>query len=207
MKIKIVRILTNMYTILLVLFSSACDNENNSFYPKPLGYNHIKMPKHEYQGLEDDKLPYYFEYSKYANIYDDTVGLSEAYWKKIFYSKWSSEIDITYKNVRDSKERLDSLIRDAHKLVSKHYSKMEEQPRIVDSTFLNGKKARLFYLSGEVPTTFQFFTSDSVKNFLRCSLYFPTAQKNDSLKPIIDFCIQDMYHMINTLKWRNLEPR
>ena len=183
---------------------ASCDGDNSEFFPKPQGFNYITLPPHEFVVLKDSTTPYVFEYSKYANITADTIGVTEPHWKKIFYPRWGSEIDITYKSLNKNPERLDSLIRDVHKLVSKHYAKMEEQPKVVDSTFQNGNVARLFYLSGEVPTTFQFYTTDSIANFMRCSLYFPSAHENDSLKPIIDFCIEDMYHMINTLEWRDM---
>jgi gliding motility-associated lipoprotein GldD len=57
-------------------------------------------------------------------------------------------------------------------------------------------------LSGEVPTQFQFFVTDSTNNFLRGALYFNTALKNDSLAPAIEYIKIDMAHLINTLEFK-----
>jgi gliding motility-associated lipoprotein GldD len=57
-------------------------------------------------------------------------------------------------------------------------------------------------LSGEVPTQFQFFVTDSTDHFLRGALYFNTAMKNDSLAPVIEYIKVDMIHLINTLEFK-----
>jgi len=59
-------------------------------------------------------------------------------------------------------------------------------------------------LSGEVPTQFQFFVTDSTQHFLRGALYFQTAVKNDSLAPIIEYIKVDMMHLMNTLSFENV---
>jgi gliding motility-associated lipoprotein GldD len=56
-------------------------------------------------------------------------------------------------------------------------------------------------LTGEVPTQFQFFVTDSTQNFLRGALYFNTAMKNDSLAPVIEFIKEDMAHLMNSVKF------
>ena len=56
-------------------------------------------------------------------------------------------------------------------------------------------------LSGEVPTQFQFFVTDSTDHFLRGALYFNTAMKNDSLAPVIEYIKVDMAHLMNSVKF------
>ncbi|WP_332913198.1 hypothetical protein [Algoriphagus boritolerans] len=56
-------------------------------------------------------------------------------------------------------------------------------------------------LSGEVPTQFQFFVTDSTDHFLRGALYFNTAMKNDSLAPVIEHIKIDMTHLMNSVKF------
>ena len=57
-------------------------------------------------------------------------------------------------------------------------------------------------LDGEVATSFQFYTTDSTKHFLRGAVYVKTATANDSLAPIIKFLKQDAIHLIQTLEWK-----
>jgi gliding motility-associated lipoprotein GldD len=67
----------------------------------------------------------------------------------------------------------------------------------------NGYSAVVAELSGEVPTQFQFFVTDSTTHFLRGAVYFNTAMKNDSLAPVIEYLKIDMTHLMNTLKFVN----
>lgn len=183
---------------------AGCSSEDDVYVPKPLARNHIELPEHTYTKTSDSNAPYSFEYSDQALLLDDTVGIHEAHWKKLIYKEFGSEVDITYKAINNSKERLDSLIRDSYKLVDEHNVKAQGID-YKNITLSNGYPATLFTIRGEVPTTFQFFTHDSTNHFLRCSLYFRTALRNDSLKPVIDYCIDDMYHLMNTLKWQNID--
>jgi gliding motility-associated lipoprotein GldD len=69
-------------------------------------------------------------------------------------------------------------------------------------TTKSGRKAGLIELEGEVATSFQFYTTDSTKHFLRGAVYVKTATANDSLAPIIQFLKQDAIHLIQTLEWK-----
>ena len=60
----------------------------------------------------------------------------------------------------------------------------------------------MFKLEGEVFSQYQFYTHDTITNFLRGALYFETATKNDSLKPIIEYVKDDINHLVNTLEWK-----
>ena len=93
------------------------------------------------------------------------------------------------------------LIDDAHKLTAKHQVKAYS----IEETLIKtpaGMNVIIFELSGEVPSQFQFYATDTTTHFLRGALYFHTAVKNDSLAPVIDYMKVDVMHLINTLKWR-----
>jgi len=60
-----------------------------------------------------------------------------------------------------------------------------------------------FSVGGDVATSYQFYLTDSTKNFLRGALYFDATPNADSLGIVNDFLLQDMKHLINTFKWRN----
>src|SRR5690606_9413760 len=52
---------------IILLWCSACDPD---YLPKPVGYNRLELPPHEYHSLPDT-LPYTFEYSKHAKLLAD----------------------------------------------------------------------------------------------------------------------------------------
>jgi gliding motility-associated lipoprotein GldD len=168
--------------------------------PKPKGYNRIVLPEHEYSNLPDS-LPYSFEYSKYARILRDSSWIAEPFWIDLYYPKFEASIQISYKPIKKDIELLKEYLATAYKLTSKHQIKAYAIDEAIMKTEL-GKTAVLAKLSGEVPSQYQFFTTDSIDHFLRGALYFNTATQNDSLAPVIEYVKDDIMRMLNTLEWR-----
>ncbi len=192
--------LKKIITVLAMGLLFACGG--NNYVPKPSGYNRIDLPEHEYVNLPDT-FPYLFEYSKHAILLRDSSQYAERYWINIYYPQTDANIQITYKPIENKRERLEDFLGDAYKLTSKHQVKaFAIEERVVLTP--RGHTAVLEELSGEVPTQLQFFITDSTKNFIRAALYFKTATKNDSLKPIIDFVKEDIEHMISTFDWHKI---
>ncbi len=177
-----------------LLFS--CDQ---TFAPKPKGYNRIDLPESEYIALADS-FPYQFEYSAHARILRDTSWMAERYWIDIYYPEMQALVQVTYKPVNGDTALLGEYFDDSFRLTSKHqikaYSIEESSMRLP-----NGSWAIISELSGEVPSQFQFHITDSSQHFMRGALYFKTSTKNDSLKPVIEYIKFDIVHMLNTLEW------
>lgn len=192
------------YIIIVIIgccLLTACGSgEQSDYVPKPKGYNRISLPAQNYQSLGEDH-PYSFEYSTAAVILPDTYALAEKHWIYIYYPRFNANIQLTYKPVQNSTTRLKGFIDDAYRLAGKHHiraSSVQEQTIKTKS----GQTATLFRLEGDVPSPFQFYTTDSTTHYLRGAIYFPTATKNDSLAPIINFIEKDALRLLNTLKWR-----
>ncbi len=178
---------------------AACEPE---FVPKPKGYNRIDLPTPSYRPLEAAH-PYTFEYSAHAIVTDDTTGRVEPHWIDITYPDLSAKVQFTYKSLANQPQKFQELNEDARRLTAKHHIKAYAIEELQVRT-RSGHTATLFELSGEVPSQFQFFVTDSVAHFLRGALYFPTATQNDSLAPIIEFVKTDMVHLLNTLEWQQV---
>lgn len=193
-----------VFTIFLplsLLLISGCKKEAEQTYiPKPKGYNRIDLPAHSYRPLTEAH-PYTFEYSKYAVVEPDTFKTAGKDWIFINYPQFKANIQITYKPLNNNPALLRAFIDDSYKLASKHQiraSSIQEQ-RVLGKT---GRTALLFKIEGDVPSPYQFYTTDSTGHFLRGAIYFPTATKNDSLAPVIDYLQADMLQLLNTLEWR-----
>lgn len=187
-----------LYGLLALLCLAACQSQPN-YQPKPYGYHRLELPAHEYVSTPDS-LPYTFEYSKHAQLLNDTSFVAERYWLEIYYPKFTANIDVSYKVIR-SRADLRDYVNDCFKLAQKHNVKAQRIEEIVTRT-PKGYTGVMYQLEGEVPTTFQFFITDSSRHFLRTSLYFPTSIKNDSLAPFINFVKADMVRMMNTLQFK-----
>ncbi|MTI31475.1 gliding motility lipoprotein GldD [Xanthovirga aplysinae] len=184
----------------LLFFISISSCSSDDFVPKPKGYNRIVLPEHQYINLADS-FPYQFEYSRHAKILADSSWMAERYWIYIYYPEMDANIQLTYKPINGNKKRLREYLSDSYKLTAKHQIKayaMEESY----FTTSNNHTAVYTELSGEVPSQFQFFTTDSTQNFLRGALYFNTATQNDSLAPVIDYIKKDIFHLLNTTYWK-----
>ena len=190
--------LKNIIIIVFVTtFFIAC---NQHYAPKPRGYFRIDLPKKSYVKL-DTSFPYTFEYPAYATISDDPYSPKEKNWINVNFPSFKAVLHISYEPVHNN---LDKLLNDAHTLVSKHIPKADA---IYDSLIYHPEKhiyGLAFKIEGlGTASAYQFYVTDSVKNYLRGALYFNLKPNNDSLAPVIDFLEKDIDHMVNTMKWKN----
>lgn len=179
---------------------AACSSAPEDYTPKPKGYNRIDLPAHAYQQLGPGH-PYTFQYSRYAKVLRDSSYLAQPHWINVYYPKLQANIQITYADMKGNRQLYTKLLEDARKLTSKH----EVKATAIDENILetpNGMRVAVFELQGEVPSQFQFYTTDSTKHFFRGALYFRTATANDSLAPVIDYVKKDIVQLLNTLKYQ-----
>lgn len=187
------------YLIILSIswFLFSCDATN--FTPKPRGLNHIALPSHSYTTYSVDSLPYVFDYSEQAEVSIHN-NISER--KIINYDSLGAKIWLTYYEINDKENTLEELVNTTYKLTHGHNKKADAI--LFDSIITpSGRTGILFKLEGEVSSQYQFYTHDTTTNFLRGALYFETATKNDSLKPIIEYVKKDINYLVNTLEWKN----
>ncbi|HWB24091.1 MAG TPA: hypothetical protein VG738_01370 [Chitinophagaceae bacterium] len=189
---------------LAVLFFALCFWCCNSTYtPKPTGYFKISFPPKQYQVFDKPGYPYTFEYPVYATVEKDSTFFDTTaenpWWINIDFPRFNGKIYVSYKIIGPNK--LNKLLNDTYNLTNKHSVRADyigdsliETPNGVHGTFFN--------VEGDVATANQFFLTDSTRNFLRGALYFDATPNQDSLKPVNDFLVQDMKHLINTFKWK-----
>jgi len=189
------------YTFFLIglclLGITACQEE---FTPKPKGYNRIDLPTPKYHIIQENH-PYTFEYSVYSKILKDSSRLALPHWINVFYPKYQANIQLTYRPLNNDPKTLNALLEDARTLTIKHQIKAEAIEEGIIKT-RKGLRVSVAELSGEVPSQFQFYVTDSTQHFFRGALYFRTATANDSLAPVIDYIKKDIIHLLNTLEFK-----
>jgi len=181
----------------IIIFLTAC---SENYLPKPKGYNRIDLPPHEFKVLAEDH-PYVFEYSTHSVIQKDISLIAEPHWIDVYYPAFDAFIQLTYKPIYGKMKNFDEHIDDSHKLAGKHNIKAYS----IDEGLIKTPKgyvATIFELTGEVPSQFQFYITDSTNHFLRGAIYFKTSTKNDSLAPVIEYLKYDAIHLMNTLDWK-----
>ena len=187
---------------LIVTLIVACQE---AYTPKPKGYFRILFPEHTYKLYDSEFCPFSFEYPTYASISRDTVFLDTVpenpCWMDINFPDFNGIIYMSYKEISVTRG-LAQLIEDAHVLTFKHTVKASG----IDESIINSQNHvyGLYYnIEGNAASNIQFFVTDSIKHFIRGSLYFNNVPNVDSLGPVIHFVEKDIRHMISTLKWKN----
>lgn len=194
------RIVVFLFLVFSVSFFWSCSNRE---VHKPKGYFAIDFPKQEYQVFQKEGYPYTFEYPVYANVVKDSTFFGEAtenpWWINVEFPNFNGKIYISYKQIGPYK--LDTLLRHSFRLANAHTSKADGMEDSIMTT-RNNIHGLMFNVGGNVATNNQFFLTDSVKHFLRGAIYFEATPNEDSIKPVNDFVMQDLRHLINTFKWK-----
>jgi gliding motility-associated lipoprotein GldD len=180
-------------TILLTI--NAC---KENYTPKPAGYIKVVYPEKKYR-MYDLNPAFRFEYPEYAVITSDSTVKAHEGWLNI---KIPSLNGIIYLNYKKLSNNLAGYIEDSRVLVYKHTIKAES----IDESLILKPSERvygIFYdIRGNAASSIQFFVTDSIRHFLRGSLYFNSQPNQDSLAPVISFVRKDIEHMIKTLEWK-----
>lgn len=172
--------------------------------PKPRGYYKIDLPaEHTYQKFDDAKFPYSFEYPTYAQITQDTNLIkeeNEPYWINVKFPDLNATIYLSYKQIKAG-QNISQLINESYNLSYKHEVRADfiDAPEFVTGNGLSG----VFYtVGGNAASLYQFYATDSVKNFMRGSLYFEVTPNTDSLKPAAEYLKVDLEHIVQSLKFK-----
>lgn len=193
-----------IYLIIIVFIGftfASCREE--SYTPKPRGYFAIDFPKKAYTQFSMPTYPYSFEHPVYGQIEKDTMFFDQKtenpWWINLNFPSLGGKIYISYKEIK-GQNTLSKLLEDSYQLSHYHTKKADfiNEPEFHTPNNVHG----IYYdVGGNAASAFQFYATDSVHHFLRGSLYFDVTPNADSLKPVNDFLIKDIQHLVETLKW------
>ncbi len=173
--------------------------------PRPKGYFRIDLPEKKYLAFNKEKepsntLPLSFEYPAYGQMKFQGDNLNKQGWFNIEFPEFKAKIYLTYRDINND---LDTLLEQTYKLnVRNHIPKADA----INEQFINYEDNKvygiLYDLKGNTASAVQFYLTDSLKHYLRGSLYFAAEPDKDSLAPVIEFFRQDVMHLIETLEWK-----
>lgn len=187
--------------LFIVAFFSGFTACHEKTVPKPYGYYRIEFHEKKYH-LLDTLLPYRFEVPDYSRIVPDQSKTAEPYWINVLIPGNKASIHISYKKVENN---LYIFTEESRKMAYDHTikaSSIEEEIFLHPASRVYGT---IYHIGGNAASPMQFYMTDSIRHFLRGSLYISVTPNIDSLKPVIDFLKTDMMRMIQTLTWS--EPK
>lgn len=183
--------------LLLLLFAASCSQPYQS--PKPKGWMRIALPDKEYL-LYDSLRNFRFETPVYARVVEDFDWPEQTDWVNLEFASMNATLHISYKPVSNN---LREYIDDAHTMAMKHLPKAN---LIRDSLIIKPETnvyGLIYEIGGRgVASPLQFYLTDSLRHFVRASLYFNFRPNNDSIEPVIRFLRADVMHMIETFGWK-----
>lgn len=176
----------------MALTIGSCREE---YSPKPYGYYRIDFPEKDYQPLIED-FPYHFQIAAEATIETDKESDAEPYWINIYYPAYNARIHLSYKKI-DNDSALIHYQEDCHRMAYSHTIKAES----INERFLQHDDVYglIYLIEGNTASSTQFFVTDSVKHFLRGSLYFNVRPNKDSLAPVINYLREDIVNLMETI--------
>ena len=190
------------FSVLFISFLSSCDETVS--VPKPRAYPKVVYPVKAYAPFDKRYCNFTFDLPTYAVIEHDTTFFDERpksdCWFNILIPQLNAKIYCSYYPITSRKD-FDELVKDAFDMTNKHNIKasyIDEAPVHRQADRVHGV---IFNVEGPAASSYQFFLTDSTRNFLRGALYFNTQARPDSLAPVVDFVRKDLNRMVGTLKW------
>ncbi len=185
----------------LWVFGLACISViacQRSYTPKPRGYLRLDFPRKEYVRF-DSTCPFRFDYPAYSRVVPDRDYNSEPCWLNIDFPGFEGRIHISYKTIDGN---LYKYVEDSRALAYKHTIKADAILETVYSYPGAGVYGILYDIKGNAASSLQFYLTDSIRHFLRGSLYFNTVPDKDSLAPVISYFREDIIRLIESFEWK-----
>ncbi len=164
--------------------------------PKKRGYIRMNFPEHAYRLAQPD-CPYQFEISTQAAL----QRTADACHFKLWYPEFKGEVFLNYLPINEDNSLRD-LLDEMHRLAYQHEVKasaINTRSWQVDSL---DKFVLEYKLEGNVASAYQFCVTDSTDHFLRGALYFRAQPNADSLRPVQQYVMHDLDHLLTTFRWR-----
>jgi len=174
---------------ILILNAYAC--KEPAPVPKPPTYLNINFPDHSYTYVKGD-CPYEFKLSSLYNYKTIENSKLNSCIQEIKLGPLNGSLFLYYPNIINySNDRVDEHKFKANKI---------EFEQIIDTK--NRVFGTFFELKGNVATNFQFYLTDSSKNFVRGEVLLNCRPNYDSLRPVLNYLKIDLLELVHNFKWK-----
>ncbi|MFM7179832.1 MAG: hypothetical protein ACKOX5_10030 [Bacteroidota bacterium] len=132
-------------------------------------------------------------------------------WMNLSYSTLGAQWHLSYHPIAgvryqdgrqvERRDALAVLMAETQRMTFKHTLKATAIEEEIISYPEHKVYGTLYVVGGDAASQTQFYVTDSVKHYLRGSLYFEVSPNSDSLQPYSAYLLQDMRRILATLRW------
>lgn len=182
--------------ISLFVFGSllGCGDSQEDYYPKPKGFLRMDFPERTFKE-HISNCPFAFEIPTYFEVNDKAENCN----KDIQIDRFNATLYLTYLSVDTN---LMANIEYSRKLAYEHNIRADAIEESVVKDADRNVYGLKYNIKGDAASQYQFYLTDSISNFVRGALYFNSAPNYDSLRPSLEYVVEDIDHIISTLEWR-----
>jgi gliding motility-associated lipoprotein GldD len=209
-----------MGSLLVMGLAMACSEGDP--VPRPYGYAKAVLPSRKWASCQPFGFPVQFEYNTTAfpRILPSGHGFANegnrpqqegTLWMNLDYPELRAQIHLSYHPLNKVffgngqqvpvADALSVLMAETQRMTFKHTLKasgIEEMQIQYPDQKVYGM---LYTVRGNAASQTQFYATDSLRHYLRGSLYFGATPNADSLQPYSDYILEDVRHLLATLKW------
>lgn len=182
----------------LVLFTFglfACENDE-LLIPRPMANLRVDFPERNYTQIENN-CPYQFDLASYMTA--SPVSADNPCHLDIHLGQFNGTLHLSYVPINNN---LPELIAYSIDKVREHQVKASA---IQDSVFIIPEHqvyGTLYEFYGNAATPFQFHFTDSVRHFIRGTMYFNATPNFDSIYPVLQYVKHDIVHLFGSNSWK-----
>ena len=186
-----------VYILIFLLWS--CDSVE---LPKPNAYLRLDFPSPLYKEANFEANGTTVELNTASTYFTKIKNISNSLISKtIFYPLINAEIKLEYYNL-NRYNKLNHRLKNLNNFTSIHLKKSLKPPKIQEFINQNTKVyASIININGDVTSPYQFYATDSVNNLIIGILSLKSKTKYDSVLPALDYLKNDVYHLIESIKW------
>ena len=184
-----------MLILIAALTLLSCGSDEVDFYPKPMGFMRLDFPERNFEMYNSD-CSFGFEIPDYFEVMDKEGECN----KDIAINRFNASLFLTYVPMDTN---LNMNVEYSRKLVYDHSIKADEIQEAVVKNEENNSYGMKYNIVGNAASPYQFYVTDSVEHFLRGALYFNVRPNYDSLKSSLDYIIEDIDHLIESVHWKS----
>lgn len=180
----------------LLVLGAGCSRE---YTPRNEGYFRIDPVPASY-GAVNLPFPFSAEFSSASKVDFDTLHGGKD-WLNVIYPVYRATVYCNYYTADSASLR--RLMVESRGLVYRHAGRADAIEAFQYENKPEEVYATVFTLAGNSASPVQFIVTDSTRHFFRGALYFDGRPNSDSLAPVTGYLLDDIFHWIESWKWKN----